>query len=244
MTTTIKSISASDFADFALAIMGMDFDATTRNAVDRLVTPMQAKAEKATMPNATSGSKGSYTRSLPGFGRDLSCYVDPSDIQEAVEMALDADVTLMEENDEDVENALDDERTDPEKYEDSVEFKKVGLGGKGDQSRGTWRRAEDADHSEYEAPELQRDSKRRARPEPTNPCLCGCGTLVHNTFRQGHDQRVKGYILKAAKAAGTEENPADTAAITAQLHTTHPEATTVLTQDVVKSLIFKWDLQF
>jgi hypothetical protein len=39
--------------------------------------------------------------------------------------------------------------------------------------------------------------KAKSTPKAENDCLCGCGEKVRGTFKQGHDQRVKGYLKKA-----------------------------------------------
>ena len=38
-----------------------------------------------------------------------------------------------------------------------------------------------------------------------NPCLCGCGTRVKNTFAQGHDARLKGMLLRGEVKSPTSE---------------------------------------
>lgn len=45
----------------------------------------------------------------------------------------------------------------------------------------------------------QRKADRKARYEAkkTNPCLCGCGALVAGSFKQGHDQRVRGMMQRS-----------------------------------------------
>jgi hypothetical protein len=32
--------------------------------------------------------------------------------------------------------------------------------------------------------------------QPKNQCLCGCGQLCWKNFKQGHDQRVRGMLLR------------------------------------------------
>lgn len=43
--------------------------------------------------------------------------------------------------------------------------------------------------------EMTPDQKVRA--QKLTPCLCGCGELVPRMFRQGHDARLKGKIIRA-----------------------------------------------
>lgn len=38
----------------------------------------------------------------------------------------------------------------------------------------------------------------KSTPKPQNPCKCGCGELVKNNFRQGHDGRYHGWLKKVA----------------------------------------------
>lgn len=42
------------------------------------------------------------------------------------------------------------------------------------------------------------------RSGPLNPCQCGCGALVANRFRQGHDAILKGQLLRLARAGNQE----------------------------------------
>ena len=39
-------------------------------------------------------------------------------------------------------------------------------------------------------------SKTNKASGKTNPCLCGCKTKVRGHFAQGHDQRVRGFIVR------------------------------------------------
>lgn len=41
-------------------------------------------------------------------------------------------------------------------------------------------------------------------PDEPNLCLCGCGEQVSRRFRQGHDARLKGVLLRVARG---EEEP-------------------------------------
>jgi len=56
--------------------------------------------------------------------------------------------------------------------------------------------------------------KKIKEPKTMNSCLCGCGELVVGTFKQGHDARVKGWLLKFARGqedlvpADLKSNPA------------------------------------
>lgn len=38
--------------------------------------------------------------------------------------------------------------------------------------------------------------KAVAQSKLVNPCLCGCGEKVKNSFKQGHDARLKGMLLR------------------------------------------------
>lgn len=42
----------------------------------------------------------------------------------------------------------------------------------------------------------------KSAPKRENPCLCGCGERVQFNFKQGHDARLKGMLLR-----GEVKNP-------------------------------------
>jgi hypothetical protein len=48
------------------------------------------------------------------------------------------------------------------------------------------------------------NKERKANNESkrVNPCLCGCGEKCLKHFKQGHDQRVRGILLRAAEEGG------------------------------------------
>lgn len=46
----------------------------------------------------------------------------------------------------------------------------------------------------------EREARNAARR--VNPCLCGCGEKCLKHFKQGHDQRVRGILLRAAEGEG------------------------------------------
>lgn len=49
-----------------------------------------------------------------------------------------------------------------------------------------------------------------------NTCLCGCGVKVRGYFSQGHDQRMRGFILRvSAGTASKQEQQAVKAALRA-----------------------------
>lgn len=55
-----------------------------------------------------------------------------------------------------------------------------------------------------------------------NTCLCGCGTKVRGYFSQGHDQRMRGFILRVeAGTADKREQAAVKAAVKAGLTLKH-----------------------
>ena len=55
-----------------------------------------------------------------------------------------------------------------------------------------------------------------------NACLCGCGTKVRGYFSQGHDQRMRGFILRvSAGTADKREQSAVKAALKAGLTLKH-----------------------
>lgn len=39
-------------------------------------------------------------------------------------------------------------------------------------------------------------SKAKSAPKRENDCLCGCGEKVRWSFKQGHDARLKGRLLR------------------------------------------------
>jgi hypothetical protein len=45
--------------------------------------------------------------------------------------------------------------------------------------------------------------KPRAPRVKANLCVCGCGTLCHKLFAAGHDQRVRGWMLRGEKLPAT-----------------------------------------
>lgn len=71
----------------------------------------------------------------------------------------------------------------------------------------------------------ERKAKNEARK--TNECLCGCSTKVRGNFAQGHDQRFRGYLLRAAEGTATNDELAAIKAagkLTLKHGTTKPNA--------------------
>ena len=60
-----------------------------------------------------------------------------------------------------------------------------------------------------------------------NECACGCGAMVKGEFKQGHDQRLKGQLMRAAIAGDDEAieklitDPASVAAGVGPICATH-----------------------
>ena len=48
-----------------------------------------------------------------------------------------------------------------------------------------------------------KERKAKNEAKKVNPCLCGCGAKVAGSFKQGHDQRVRGILQRAAEGEGT-----------------------------------------
>lgn len=49
---------------------------------------------------------------------------------------------------------------------------------------------------------LPKAGKKVKGRKKANPCLCGCGELVAGKFKQGHDQRTKGMLIRNIKENG------------------------------------------
>lgn len=48
----------------------------------------------------------------------------------------------------------------------------------------------------------KRQTKTTATVAKRNECVCGCGKKVRHLFAQGHDQRVRGMLIRAASEDG------------------------------------------
>jgi hypothetical protein len=58
------------------------------------------------------------------------------------------------------------------------------------------------------AEQIEAKRQERLARGKTHDCLCGCGTKVANHFAQGHDQRVRGFAVRAEAGKATEAEQA------------------------------------
>ena len=67
----------------------------------------------------------------------------------------------------------------------------------------------DGAHHTPGGPEMVTDDPTGTPPQPAAMCWCGCGAEVRQgrRWRQGHDARAKGVILRSVRAGKTDELP-------------------------------------
>ena len=54
----------------------------------------------------------------------------------------------------------------------------------------------------------QKKTAAKVNPKATNRCLCGCGALVVGTFKQGHDAKLRGMLLRGEVKSPNAEQKA------------------------------------
>ncbi|MHC4780143.1 MAG: hypothetical protein ACYTFG_16355 [Planctomycetota bacterium] len=88
------------------------------------------------------------------------------------------------------------------------------------------------------ATEKAKAPKKIALPKakPQNDCLCGCGAKVRGQFRQGHDQRVVGFLLRGIR----DEEDGSRVLRVSEVQGANGEKSPFLTGKVVRELAARW----